>query len=275
MTEHPTSVASTDLPKRRKGFLSRRVLTGAAAIALATAAFGVGHVLAPEQVVAQAIRAQAPAAAAALPSFADLVERVSPAVVSLAVIQDSSAEDDLTSDPRFESLPPQLQDELRRRMGEGREGPERRGGGSGFFISEDGFIITNNHVVNNATQITVTMKDGRELRARVVQLERELYGTKRERFIDDDEEDEEAEFVDDHHVTPVDPQSLENTGVLPIVTDPSLPGLEDANFGPSDPPAEEVSPSALPTSPGEPASGKPRRTSAGCLLYTSPSPRDH
>src|ERR1700724_2573971 len=40
--------------------------------------------------------------------------------------------------------------------------------GSGFFISSDGYIVTNNHVVENAEDIKVTLKDGRILPARVI-----------------------------------------------------------------------------------------------------------
>src|SRR5690606_16730607 len=43
-----------------------------------------------------------------------------------------------------------------------------RGVGSGFFISEDGYILTNNHVVSEATDIYVTLTDGREFKAKVV-----------------------------------------------------------------------------------------------------------
>ncbi len=46
--------------------------------------------------------------------------------------------------------------------------PEAQAAGSGFFISRDGYVVTNNHVVENATKITVTLTDKRELSARVV-----------------------------------------------------------------------------------------------------------
>ncbi|MDQ3171033.1 MAG: trypsin-like peptidase domain-containing protein [Acidobacteriota bacterium] len=48
-----------------------------------------------------------------------------------------------------------------------RDGP-RQGAGSGFFIDEDGHILTNYHVIEGADRITITMSDGRTLRARVV-----------------------------------------------------------------------------------------------------------
>ena len=42
------------------------------------------------------------------------------------------------------------------------------GEGSGFFVSSDGYIVTNNHVVQNAKTVTVTMVDGKTLDAKVV-----------------------------------------------------------------------------------------------------------
>ncbi len=42
------------------------------------------------------------------------------------------------------------------------------GEGSGFFVSADGYIVTNNHVVQNAKTVTVTMQDGKTLDAKVV-----------------------------------------------------------------------------------------------------------
>jgi serine protease Do len=48
------------------------------------------------------------------------------------------------------------------------EGPLAAGAGSGFFISADGYIVTNNHVVENAEEILVRLSDNRQLRARLV-----------------------------------------------------------------------------------------------------------
>ena len=49
--------------------------------------------------------------------------------------------------------------------------PKRQGAGSGVLISSDGYIVTNNHVVEDATEITVTLNDNREFTARVVGLD--------------------------------------------------------------------------------------------------------
>jgi len=140
-------------------------MTGAAAIALGVAAFGAGQVLQPKDIQAQAIRARPPAAAAALPSFADLVDRVAPAVVAIEVTQRVTRETPSASD--LEQIPPEF-----RRFFEGRgQGARPRavhGGGSGFFITANGHIVTNYHVVDEASVIKVTLKDGRELTATVV-----------------------------------------------------------------------------------------------------------
>jgi serine protease Do len=156
--------------KTKLGFLKKPVMTGAAAVALGIAAFGAGQVLSPPLLKAQAIEAKAPVAAAALPSFADLVERVSPAVVSIEVTKSipQPNEDDL--EEQLQRIPPEFR-EFFRNMPKNKEGNgnnEARGGGSGFFISADGYIVTNNHVVSDASKITVTLKDGKELQAKVI-----------------------------------------------------------------------------------------------------------
>ncbi|GIU67598.1 Do family serine endopeptidase [Candidatus Phycosocius spiralis] len=153
-------------------FMRRPILTGAAAIALAIGAFGVGQVLSPGEISAQQISTQAPKAATMLPSFADLVERVSPAVVSLEVVAVSEAPSGGPSMEDLEGLPPQLR-RFFEQMPNQRDGQQARpreqiGGGSGFFISSTGYIVTNNHVVEKAKEITATLKDGRELKAKII-----------------------------------------------------------------------------------------------------------
>lgn len=108
-------------------------------------------------------------------SFADLIEQVSPAVVSIEVeaeVENPFADPDLDLD----SLPPGFREffkEFRRRTPEGEQDETRRarGAGSGFFVSSDGILVTNYHVVADADQITVVMEDGRELDAEVVGLD--------------------------------------------------------------------------------------------------------
>jgi serine protease Do len=115
-------------------------------------------------------------------SFADIFEKVSPAVVSITVT--SRVEPNvLRRIPGFENFPFNLQPGTPDEQGEGEDGaegapppgkggqprlPTQQSAGSGFFISADGFIVTNNHVVENAESIKVVLKDERELEATVV-----------------------------------------------------------------------------------------------------------
>ncbi len=101
-------------------------------------------------------------------SFADIFDRVSPAVVQIDVRQRVTRRS-LRGIPGFENFPfPFAVPQQPGGEGEEQELPQATGSGSGFFISADGYIVTNNHVVENAAEITVRLSDERELEARVV-----------------------------------------------------------------------------------------------------------
>jgi len=100
-------------------------------------------------------------------SFADIIEHVSPAVVSIHVTSKVDVSTLRRQIPGFENFP----FEIVPKQGQGdddRPPPKQESSGSGFFISPDGYIVTNNHVVEGADDIKVVTKDGTELTATVV-----------------------------------------------------------------------------------------------------------
>ncbi|MBP6700197.1 MAG: Do family serine endopeptidase [Halioglobus sp.] len=115
--------------------------------------------------VACAAGASFPLAASALPEFREIVQQKSPAVVKILV--QHSAPRNIQGQPDPEQMPEYL-----RRFFEERGGPpgqqEQMGVGSGFIISSDGFIVTNNHVVEGADSVLVRLNDRREFDATVI-----------------------------------------------------------------------------------------------------------
>jgi serine protease Do len=116
------------------------------------------------------------------PSFADVIERVKPAVVAVKVKVQNVADrnnDDDGQQFSMPDLPPghpmerffrQFRDGQRGDRSERGQRPRQFGQslGSGFFISADGYVVTNNHVIDKASEVQVTMDDGKTLDAKVI-----------------------------------------------------------------------------------------------------------
>ncbi|SEP76396.1 serine protease Do [Devosia sp. YR412] len=176
----------------RPSILKRtRSLLGASALALLV---GIGGVSTAFVMTGQAANAQVQNAAQIIvpetvqphAGFGDLVEAVKPAVVSILVEAEESAEQVQRRGGDFNFNFPDLPEghpfqdffnQFGNRGGPGapggaeREAPPPRqfmAAGSGFVISADGYIVTNNHVVENATKVTVVFDDGTEKVATIV-----------------------------------------------------------------------------------------------------------
>ena len=162
-----------------------RLMAAVASIAIA-GAVGFGAVATgTAPVLAEAVRVESQQQQ---PGFADIVERVSPAVVSVRVSAKVAPVNERGPGfsfnfPGFDDLPRdhplnrffrefrgEQSPQYDRRFGE-RQRPDRArpvSQGSGFFISEDGYLVTNNHVVDGGAEFIVVMDDGTELSATLV-----------------------------------------------------------------------------------------------------------
>jgi serine protease Do len=160
----------------------RRIAILATVVGLGTAAMYTDHAFGP-QTAANALFAPAYAQNVQRPvGFADIVEKVKPAVISVRVKMEAPS-DTMTfnfggEDSPFRGSP--FEDFFKRFAQPGPNGrseappnaPRRRqyatGQGSGFFITADGYAVTNNHVVDKAESVEVTTDDGKSYTAKVI-----------------------------------------------------------------------------------------------------------
>src|SRR4030081_3176266 len=187
MTDRPTDLSS--LPSyqvpRRSLFSARKFALMASVVAgLGTAVYGFGPSSGPTNIFSSPAHAQVnnEVRKVAQPvGFADIVERVKPSVISVKVnINEkvASKEDGANKDEDSPFQPGSPMERFFRRFG-GPDGlpPGLRGGprggrgavtgqGSGFFISADGYAVTNNHVVDGADKVEVTTDEGKTYTAK-------------------------------------------------------------------------------------------------------------
>ena len=173
MNDHVNSDTTTSrkiLRPRRLALLGTVAALGVAVLAASpvSSPFGMTSLIAP---------AQAAESAATPPGFGDLVAKVKPAVISVRVkIDQDNDKSAMLQQNRMDQDEDSPFDQFSRQFGfrGGMNGMPRQrhqvitGEGSGFFISADGYAVTNNHVVDHAESVQVTMDDGTIYTAKVV-----------------------------------------------------------------------------------------------------------
>jgi serine protease Do len=163
----------------------RWATAGVLAACVGAGGFAAGRLTHAEPAQAAPVTTDAPrqvpadhAAAAGLPSFANIVADAAPAVVHVRTVSvvnaadtpDGSGDDDGPFGPGgpFGPNGPFHGFRMPRDPRGGGGGQTARAMGSGFVIRKDGIVLTNNHVVEHAKEITVALSDGRELPAKVL-----------------------------------------------------------------------------------------------------------
>lgn len=147
-----------------------RVWIAVLAAVCVLAGVGIGAILAGHPAVAQdELQAAAKAPEALSASFVEIARRVEPAVVNIDTLQASTdiAESDEDKADRTPSNP--LYDMLRRQP----QPRPTRGVGSGFIIDPKGYVLTNNHVIDGATRITIGLLTGERFRGKVIGVDKE------------------------------------------------------------------------------------------------------
>ena len=153
----------------------RSLIATAVIAAVGAGAFSAGHWFPQEAsaatapvALASATNASAPAASALLPDFTSIVQQNGPAVVNISVTQKSKAEPQVQQFGKIDPNNPFFQFFGQfPGMVPHNSAPEHALG-SGFIVSTDGVILTNAHVIDDATEVTVKLTDRREFRAKVI-----------------------------------------------------------------------------------------------------------
>jgi serine protease Do len=144
-----------------------RVWIAALAVACLLAGIGIGAMLSGRPTSAQPDLQIARAPEALSASFAEIARRVEPAVVNIETTQTQVEVSEKDDDKEDQSPSNPLLDMFRRQR------RPTRGVGSGFIVSPKGYILTNNHVIEEANRITVGLQSGEKYRATVVGVDGE------------------------------------------------------------------------------------------------------
>src|SRR6266403_5161354 len=147
-----------------------RVWIAALGVACLLAGIGIGAMLSGRPTTAQNDMQIARAPEALSASFAEIARRVEPAVVNIETLQTSSDVVEKDDEDQKEDQPSNnpLLDMFRRQQRR-----PTRGVGSGFIVSPKGYILTNNHVIEDATRIIVGLQSGEKYRGKVVGVDQE------------------------------------------------------------------------------------------------------
>ena len=146
-----------------------RVWIAALGAVCIVAGIGIGAILAGRPTIAQdGLQSASRAPEALSASFVEIAQRVEPAVVNIDTTQAAEVDTDNEDKTERDRTPNPFYDLLRRQ-------PPRptHGVGSGFIIDPKGFIITNFHVIDGASRITIGMLSGERYRARVIGVDRD------------------------------------------------------------------------------------------------------
>ena len=155
--------------------MTTRMLKKTLIVAVLSAALSGAYSLATRQGLWESHAATAPVAAAAtsmagaaLPDMSEIVARNSPAVVNISMSGKVKGQTGLPDFPGLDPNDPFYEFFRHFRIPQQRGEQQIRGQGSGFIVREDGLILTNAHVIDNADEVIVRLNDKREFKAKVL-----------------------------------------------------------------------------------------------------------